>query len=1024
MYLIKLYGNRAVSLFILLIIHVYASIISLIGKRFYAGKQRHLGLANGSVVVNNRLLYLKMAALLKKRALAEFSQSIQSEEAPKPRKKLRIVKKAPLFGGIELEHLKCSTPDVTLNLLIQLSENLPSEDEHVQAAYQVLLGELHRQQDAPIKAKMVSILKQMVKNGTLLPATVLDDILPIIRVETSHKVLLQMMNMLHEIGKVSTAEGRHQIKVLQLAKQFLTNGNHQVKCSCLNIISDFTPFESGQSTEFSQAAIVILGEHSYNQDPRVRTTALQALLHLHNRGYKLDFSLYGSVCKALDDDYEGVRMAALRLIQVLSALYSERLIDVGNSKETNRLVDDAFAKICNSVSDLSLNVRVLAASLLGNMTCVSINFLEQTLDKKLMSNLRKKRSAHERQRENFESGEWSTGQKWADDAPKEEVDAENVNLISSGACGAFVHGLEDEFLEVRNAALDSLCHLALRFTSFACLSLDFLVDMFNDEIEEVRLKAIQCLGTISHHIVLREDQLETILALLEDFSMDIREGLHELMGKCQLSTKTGLKLCIDNLLENLKRYPQDKRSIWKALQLLGSRHPYLTLPLVPELLGIHPFLELPEPDVEDATYMSILILVFNSAAKCPTMISLFEEYIVRHHSYLRDSFPNLVPDLKLSNKTFSPPKAVSSIHHSNAFLQQVLERVSACERRNVTIRMSILETAIGDLKRLSEIEPALSAVAKCISLYVQCQLLFLKVLSNRNWINPSVLSPIQSCTLKSVLEKLLQLTFGLTHQFLGLKPEEIAGFKQLRLRALAVQLVVVIRSNTSALALCEMFLDQVQSLQKYIEDHNLQSDSFTTAVFQELDALEEPKPGSVARILQPLLQTHACPSFKPHRASGTNENLNNTVDLARVRQATATIQEPSGETDSPHRFTAGLVLGVSLDAQIENIENIKTVRVKIKYPDQQVQFILPPLADFRQQGFQNYRLYTTVLLSHSVWSEACHVELSLILDFSDLEGSTKMSAKTAFGTKAEENTIELSKPVQVYIAPKPMKKGI
>jgi len=60
--------------------------------------------------------------------------------------------------------------------------------------------------------------------------------------------------------------------------------------------------------------------------------------------------------------------------------------------------------------------------------------------------LQYKRSAHERQREHYETGEWSTGQKWADDAPKEDVDPDTISLISSGACGAFVHGLEDEFL--------------------------------------------------------------------------------------------------------------------------------------------------------------------------------------------------------------------------------------------------------------------------------------------------------------------------------------------------------------------------------------------------------------------------------------------------------------------------------------------------------------------------------------------------------------------------------------------------
>ena len=53
-----------------------------------------------------------------------------------------------------------------------------------------------------------------------------------------------------------------------------------------------------------------------------------------------------------------------------------------------RLVDDAFAKICKAISDLSVNVRTLAAELLGSMNNVNPHFLEQTLDKKLMSDMR------------------------------------------------------------------------------------------------------------------------------------------------------------------------------------------------------------------------------------------------------------------------------------------------------------------------------------------------------------------------------------------------------------------------------------------------------------------------------------------------------------------------------------------------------------------------------------------------------------------------------------------------------------
>ena len=69
--------------------------------------------------------------------------------------------------------------------------------------------------------------------------------------------------------------------------------------------------------------------------------------------------------------------------------------------------------------------------------------------------------------------------------------------------------------EVRNAAVDSLCELATHSATFAKLSQDFLVDMFNDEIESVRLNAISSLRKICHHFQLREDQLDIMLNILK-----------------------------------------------------------------------------------------------------------------------------------------------------------------------------------------------------------------------------------------------------------------------------------------------------------------------------------------------------------------------------------------------------------------------------------------------------------------------------------------------------------------------------
>ena len=220
--------------------------------------------------------------------------------------------------------------------------------------------------------------------------------------------------------------------------------------------------------------------------------------------------------------------------------------------------------------------------------------------------LQRKKSLHERSSDHFSSGEWSTGKKWADDAPKEKVESSSVSLIASGACGALVHGLEDEFLEVRTASVDSMCRLALISPAFAVQSLDFLVDMFNDEIEDVRLKAISSLTAISRHIVLREDQLEIMLSSLEDYSVEVREGLHLMLGACKVSTQSCLLMVVHKVLNVLSQYPQDKDSAYGCMQRIGQKHSELCMSLTPQLLQDHPFFDSPERDVEDPSCKSNL----------------------------------------------------------------------------------------------------------------------------------------------------------------------------------------------------------------------------------------------------------------------------------------------------------------------------------------------------------------------------------------------------------------------------------
>lgn len=972
-----------------------------------------------------------MAALLKKRALAEYSQVIQ--EQPKPLKKLRLVKKiisgssAAAYVGL-LE--KSKTSNDALQVLLRISDSLKFQEEDLADVIKKLAEHFQQENESVVRAKILSLFGDIGKEPGADIQGIIEEIIQLLKKEESHKVIAQGISALLRLGKLLPDNISVHQKLVLVAKQYLTDTSHYVKCKCLELIGELLPV-GGNSESSAQAVMRHVGDYTRSEEARVRSAAFRTMLTVHERGSKLDSSVYSEVCLALKDDYEIVRQVALKLVWLLGQTYPENTVTLAESEEEIRLVDDAFGKVCLMINDLSMRVRTLAAQFLGTMALVSPKFLQQTLDKKLMSNMRKKFSAHERAWESVTSGEWASGKKWADDAPRELVDADSVSLMSSGSCGAFVHGLEDEYQEVRNASVDSLCSLSLNNPQFAQMSLDFLVDMFNDEIEDVRLKAIDSLTKISKYTVLREDQLETILGALKDFSIDVREGLHKMLSSCRLSSKGCLQMCVESLLDNLKKYPMDRRSTWRCLQKIGQAHPELTLPLVPELLAIHPFFDTPEPDVEDPAYICILILVFNAAQHCPTMLQLFEEHTLKHYSYLRDTMPNLVPALKLDGSRRSA-ELVSVETGTAQFLDSMLARVEAAP--NPRIREELLEAAQRDLTRLATIDSAVAGAAQFSALYIGSQLLMGKLLSNRLWANPSTLATQQGSIIRNSITQLLQHCLKLQHLFVGLKEEDLAAVKQFKLKALALQFVYIVRaSNSSALALCEHFLEQVEDTQRYLSEQGLQPEPFTSSVFKEMGQLEDTKPGPVARSVLPLLQVSSpAPPPRPNIA---------------VRMSTAVITEPTGEVDAALKFTAGLVVGVPLDAELRNVRNTATLRVKVKYPDQQTQLIVPKRSDFRPMLLSDsegnnvtsdtsdtdFRLLTTVLVSHQVWTEACTIDVSLALDLTDVESGlglgTGLAGRKGIAagiakTDGDPCVIDLCKPVKVYVSPKPVKRGI
>ena len=127
-----------------------------------------------------------------------------------------------------------------------------------------------------------------------------------------------------------------------------------------------------------------------------------------------------------------------------------------------------------------------------------------------------------------------------------------------------------------------------------------------------------------------------------------------------------------------------------------------------------------------------------------------------------------------------------------------------------------------------------------------------------------------------------------------------------------------------------------------------------------------------------------------------------------------------------------------MEAEIQGLVHSQYLRIRVKYPDQQTLCIPqeshlkilanPFTADARTAKDESnspsliHRLRTTVLVSHQVWTESSHVELSLVLDVTDPE--VPPSLKRWRGFSEESFVVELCKPVRVLVSPKPVKRGL
>ncbi|KAI8826595.1 uncharacterized protein EV422DRAFT_3079 [Fimicolochytrium jonesii] len=215
-------------------------------------------------------------------------------------------------------------------------------------------------------------------------------------------------------------------------------------------------------------------------------------------------------------------------------------------------------------------------------------------------------------------------------------------LRDPATCGAFVHGMEDEFEAVRNNAVDALTTLSMHRVELAKVAISFFVDMFNDEAESVRLNAITSFHTLAQTqpITLSMENVKTMAMVFQDGCADVRAAAHRFIGAVRAATPTVAKQILDVLSAGIRRFPEDKLSIYACLQGFGRMNTDIVDAQLGAILKLDKRFLPKQPDIEDIEYIGRLICVLN-ADKDQSL--KFPRFVYQHALYLQGKYPQFLP---------------------------------------------------------------------------------------------------------------------------------------------------------------------------------------------------------------------------------------------------------------------------------------------------------------------------------------------------------------------------------------------
>ena len=211
--------------------------------------------------------------------------------------------------------------------------------------------------------------------------------------------------------------------------------------------------------------------------------------------------------------------------------------------------------------------------------------------------------------------------------------------------------LEDDSMAVRLAGIQAMSCFGRVCSEIRSKCLNFLIDMLNDEINEVRIAALHGIQRFNKVLTLNDYEVEIVLFNLNEDNPKLREEIYLFFGETTVSQGALFTKILDKLFSNLVKYEHqdDTFKIFSLVQKLGRSHSKLVSSIYLKTLQIDKRYLAKEPDQTDIVYVAKMILIYAAAEQIPRILEEAPSFFGKHLNYLKDKYPTYFVHTKESH---------------------------------------------------------------------------------------------------------------------------------------------------------------------------------------------------------------------------------------------------------------------------------------------------------------------------------------------------------------------------------------